>query len=67
MMYDFDQAKAAVELLRQLGCGIALDDFGTGFSSLSQLHALPATVDVRGSSLLIYAAHASHEALHACR
>lgn len=43
MMYDFDQAKAAVELLRQLGCGIALDDFGTGFSSLSQLHALPLT------------------------
>lgn len=43
MMYDFDQAKAAIELLRQLGCGIALDDFGTGFSSLSQLHALPLT------------------------
>ena len=43
MMYDFGQARSAVELLRQLGCGIALDDFGTGFSSLSQLHALPLT------------------------
>lgn len=42
-MYDFDQAKASVETLRQMGCGIALDDFGTGFSSLSQIHALPLT------------------------
>lgn len=43
MMYDFSQAKAAIEILRRLGCGVALDDFGTGYSSLSQLHALPLT------------------------
>ncbi|MCY0093181.1 putative bifunctional diguanylate cyclase/phosphodiesterase [Hoeflea ulvae] len=43
MMYDFSQAKAAIEVFKRLGCGIALDDFGTGFSSLSQLHALPLT------------------------
>ncbi|KGF69299.1 histidine kinase [Hoeflea sp. BAL378] len=43
MMYDFVQAKAAIDMLKALGCGIALDDFGTGYSSLSQLHALPLT------------------------
>ena len=43
MMYDFVQAKAAIAMLKTLGCGIALDDFGTGYSSLSQLHALPLT------------------------
>lgn len=43
MMFDFEQAKTAVETLRRLGCGIALDDFGTGYSSLTQLHALPLT------------------------
>ncbi|WP_328517666.1 putative bifunctional diguanylate cyclase/phosphodiesterase [Devosia algicola] len=43
MMYDFAQAKSAIETLKLFGCGIALDDFGTGFSSLSQLHSLPLT------------------------
>ncbi|MDP2734091.1 MAG: EAL domain-containing protein [Hoeflea sp.] len=43
VMYDFTQAKAAIETFKLLGCGIALDDFGTGYSSLSQLHALPLT------------------------
>ncbi|WP_290886521.1 EAL domain-containing protein [Hoeflea sp.] len=43
MMYDFVQAKTAINMLKGLGCGIALDDFGTGYSSLSQLHALPLT------------------------
>lgn len=43
MMYDFNQAKASIEVFKILGCGIALDDFGTGYSSLSQLHALPLT------------------------
>ena len=43
MMYDFSQARTAIEMFKILGCGIALDDFGTGFSSLSQLHALPLT------------------------
>ncbi|WP_319410972.1 EAL domain-containing protein [uncultured Cohaesibacter sp.] len=37
------QAKASIEALKSLGCGISLDDFGTGFSSLSQLHAFPLT------------------------
>jgi len=40
---NFNQAKAAMNRLKSLGCGISLDDFGTGFSSLSQLHALPLT------------------------
>ncbi|WP_322990471.1 EAL domain-containing protein, partial [Hoeflea sp.] len=43
MLHDFAQAKAAIDMLKLLGCGIALDDFGTGYSSLSQLHALPLT------------------------
>ncbi|WP_245304229.1 putative bifunctional diguanylate cyclase/phosphodiesterase [Hoeflea olei] len=43
MMYDFAQAKSAINMLKTMGCGIALDDFGTGYSSLSQLHALPLT------------------------
>jgi len=43
MMYDFERAKAAIETLRTMGCGIALDDFGTGYSSLTQIHALPLT------------------------
>jgi len=43
MMYDFQRAKAAIETLRKMGCGIALDDFGTGYSSLTQIHALPLT------------------------
>lgn len=43
MMYDFERAKAGIETLRRMGCGIALDDFGTGYSSLTQIHALPLT------------------------
>jgi len=43
MFLDFTQAKASIDTLKDLGCGIALDDFGTGYSSLSQLHALPLT------------------------
>ncbi|QDQ88415.1 EAL domain-containing protein [Alcaligenaceae bacterium SJ-26] len=43
MTTHFDQAKAAVDKLRQLGCGLALDDFGTGYSSLIRLHTLPLT------------------------
>ncbi|AKI02490.1 diguanylate cyclase (GGDEF) domain-containing protein [Hoeflea sp. IMCC20628] len=43
VMYDFNQAKAGIEIFKRLGCGIALDDFGTGYSNLSQLHALPLT------------------------
>ncbi len=43
MVYDFEQVKRSVGILKGLGCGLALDDFGTGFSSLTQLHALPLT------------------------
>ncbi|MDQ0454952.1 putative bifunctional diguanylate cyclase/phosphodiesterase [Rhizobium paknamense] len=43
MLQDFEQARAAVEMLRRVGVGVALDDFGTGYSSLSQLHNLPLT------------------------
>jgi len=43
VMGDLDQASAAINQLKALGCGIALDDFGTGFSSLTQLHSLPLT------------------------
>lgn len=41
VMSDFEQARASIELLRNLGCGIALDDFGTGYASLSYVHKLP--------------------------
>lgn len=41
VMSDFEQAQAAIETLRRLGCGIALDDFGTGYASLSYVHRLP--------------------------
>lgn len=40
---NFNQARAAMNTLKSLGCGISLDDFGTGYSSLSQLHGLPLT------------------------
>ncbi len=43
IMHDFEQARAAIDTLKALGCGISLDDFGTGYSSLTQLHSLPLT------------------------
>ncbi|TWI92582.1 diguanylate cyclase (GGDEF)-like protein [Roseibium hamelinense] len=41
VMWDFEQAKAAIEVLKEVGIGIALDDFGTGYSSLKHIHLLP--------------------------
>ncbi len=37
---DADQARAALEQMMALGCGVALDDFGTGYSSLGYLRKL---------------------------
>ncbi|MBX9456341.1 MAG: EAL domain-containing protein [Rhizobium sp.] len=50
VMQDFEQARASVEMLRRMGCGIALDDFGTGYSSLHHIHKLPLTkIKIDGS------------------
>ncbi|GAC1692566.1 MAG: hypothetical protein PVS2B3_01420 [Steroidobacteraceae bacterium] len=38
------RARALMQRLRGLGCGVALDDFGTGLSSLSCLRELPVTM-----------------------
>jgi diguanylate cyclase (GGDEF)-like protein len=38
------RARALMQRLRTLGCGVALDDFGTGLSSLSCLRELPVTM-----------------------
>ena len=38
------RARALMQCLRRLGCGVALDDFGTGLSSLSCLRELPVTM-----------------------
>ncbi len=37
---DSVQARAALEQVMALGCGVALDDFGTGYSSLGYLREL---------------------------
>jgi predicted signal transduction protein with EAL and GGDEF domain len=36
---DSNQARAALEQMMSLGCGVALDDFGTGYSSLGYLRS----------------------------
>ena len=41
VMADFDQARTAIERLRDLGFRISIDDFGTGYSSLAYLQRLP--------------------------
>jgi diguanylate cyclase (GGDEF)-like protein/PAS domain S-box-containing protein len=42
-MEDAEHTEKRLAELSQAGFGIAIDDFGTGFSSLSQLHDMPAT------------------------
>jgi EAL domain-containing protein (putative c-di-GMP-specific phosphodiesterase class I) len=37
---DATMARAALERIMALGCGVALDDFGTGYSSLGYLRKL---------------------------
>lgn len=37
---DSGQARAALEQVMSLGCGVALDDFGTGYSSLGYLREM---------------------------
>lgn len=44
LMHDFDETKATLEGLSQLGLSIAIDDFGTGYSSLSYLKRFPVDV-----------------------
>ncbi len=39
-MRDANQARAALEQIMSLGCGVALDDFGTGYSSLAYIRNL---------------------------
>ncbi|NJK99971.1 MAG: EAL domain-containing protein [Spirulinaceae cyanobacterium RM2_2_10] len=41
-MRDAERAVALCQHFRQLGLQLAIDDFGAGYSSLSQLHRLPA-------------------------
>jgi diguanylate cyclase (GGDEF)-like protein len=41
LVADFDEARAILVSLRNLGVRIALDDFGTGYSSLRHLRELP--------------------------
>ncbi|MFO1034388.1 MAG: EAL domain-containing protein [Hyphomicrobiales bacterium] len=41
LVADFDAARRAIQMLRNLGCRVALDDFGIGHSSLSHIHQLP--------------------------
>ncbi|MBP1850883.1 putative bifunctional diguanylate cyclase/phosphodiesterase [Rhizobium halophytocola] len=43
VMYDFEQTRSSIQMLRHLGAGVSLDDFGTGYSSLSHIHRLPLT------------------------
>jgi diguanylate cyclase (GGDEF)-like protein len=43
-MAALPRARALMERLRGLGCGVALDDFGTGLSSLSCLRELPVSM-----------------------
>jgi diguanylate cyclase (GGDEF)-like protein len=42
-MEDAEHTEKRLAELSEAGFGIAIDDFGTGFSSLSQLHDMPAT------------------------
>jgi diguanylate cyclase (GGDEF)-like protein/PAS domain S-box-containing protein len=41
LMQDMANARARLNILKDVGCGIAIDDFGTGYSSLAYLRSLP--------------------------
>lgn len=41
LIEHFDEAVAALYVIRDLGCRVGLDDFGTGYSTLSRLRCLP--------------------------
>ena len=54
---DSNTARAALEQIMALGCGIALDDFGTGYSSMSTLHRVPGDkIKIRRASMGSYLA-----------
>ena len=41
LIEDFDEIRAKLQPLKDLGLTIALDDFGTGYSALSRMGELP--------------------------
>lgn len=44
LIEDFDEIRAKLQPLKDLGLTIALDDFGTGYSALSRMGELPVDV-----------------------
>jgi EAL domain-containing protein (putative c-di-GMP-specific phosphodiesterase class I) len=44
LIEDFDEIRAKLQPLQDLGLTIALDDFGTGYSALSRMGELPVDV-----------------------
>jgi len=60
---DASTARAALEQIMALGCGIALDDFGTGYSSLSYIRNLRFSTIKIDRSFVQGAASGSRESL----